>query len=156
MNFEDFLNFVKRNRKIMFFLLLAIIEIFDLYCLSLIADRKLTTFSESLLGTLQFNTLTPRPVIYDDMLKTTTYVLSFVLGGTIVFIVVKLTGKIAKGMGLVNYEEMSLIPLALFVVFFLSGCFATSFNMKWLNPLFTYVGGLFLYFLSCIKLKVNY
>ncbi|NLN05942.1 MAG: hypothetical protein GX166_14285 [Clostridiaceae bacterium] len=108
------------------------------------------------MGKLQFNTLTPRPVIYDDMLVFTTYVLSFVIGGTLVFVVVKLTGKLAKGKELINYEALSLIPLALFVIIFLSGSVVTNFSPRWLNPLLTYVGGVFLYFLSCIKLKVNY
>ncbi|HHT94061.1 MAG TPA: hypothetical protein PLI11_00825 [Clostridia bacterium] len=156
MDFKGILNFVKRNRKLLLFLILAFIEIFDLFCLSLIANNRFTTFSESLLGKLRFNTLTPRPVIYDDMLRFTTYVLSFVVGGTLVFVVVKLTGKLAKGKELINYEALSLIPLALFVIIFLSGSFATNFSTRWLNPLLTYVGGVFLYFLSCIKMKVNY
>jgi hypothetical protein len=79
-----------------------------------------------------------------------------VVGGTLVFVVVKLTGKLAKGKELINYEALSLIPLALFVIIFLSGSFATNFSTRWLNPLLTYVGGVFLYFLSCIKMKVNY
>ena len=100
MDFKGILNFVKRNRKLLLFLILDFIEIFDLFCLSLIANNRFTTFSESLLGKLRFNTLTPRPVIYDDMLRFTTYVLSFVVGGTLVFVVVKLTGKLAKAKNL--------------------------------------------------------
>lgn len=156
MIFKKVLNFIKINKNHILLSLLALLEIFDLFCLSLFANNKFTMYSESLLLKLQFNSLHFRSAIYDDMLNMTTYIISFVAGGALAFIVIKLTGKIAKGTGLVNYESLSLLPVALLIITFLLGCFLSGFSPRWLNPFLTYIGGVFLYFLSCVRLKVNY
>lgn len=147
--------FYKRNRKIVFLILLAFVEMLDLFTLSRFLTNKFPVYSESLLNKFEFDSLHFKPTIYEDARRFFACLLAFVFGGVIAFVVVKLTGKIAEGTRLINYEIMSLVPMSLFIIIFLIGSIFTGWKLNWFCPLLAYIGGLLFYFMSQIKFKVN-
>lgn len=156
MFFSALINFFKKNKKIILLCLLALVEALDLFTLSRFLNNKFPSYSESLMNRFQFDSLQFRPAVYGDILHFNTCVLAFVFGGVLAFIVVKITGKIALGTGLINYEILSLVPMALFIIIFLLGSIFSGWKLTWFCPLLAYIGGLFFYFMSQIKFKVNY
>lgn len=150
-----FVQKIKDNKKIVLLSLFAFIEIIDLSFLSLLTNKRFFYLSQVLLVKFEFSSLHFRPNVYANLVNIFSYILSFVLGGLLVFTVLKLVSKLALALKLFNYESLTLIPLALCLIVTFIGCLASKFNPQWFAPFLTYLGGLLMFFLSSFRLKLE-
>ncbi len=152
-----------KNARIAYGVLLVFAVTLNLYAVSRLSVHLLGSWAENVLYVLRFDSVSLRSVSFAQVCAILAYIFSFIFGGCITFVMLKLAGGIAVGCRLIKSSRSLIYLLTAFIVVFAFGTVAAFAGgteyaqyqlLKWLCPLLSYIGGLCFLKLSDFHLRL--
>lgn len=163
---KKFFDVNSKSGTLIFFACLAVITIFDFFAMNLFAIKQSYSISDKILKALEFNTLHFSNIKYEQICLGVGYFVSFIIGGVVIFILLKIFNKLFANFQLFKMSSACpVIALGIFALIFIIGFMVSYFSddallvlsvYRWGAPAAAYLGGLIFYGASKLHVGIEY